>query len=584
MNKNDMSILIGGDAGQGIQSTGNGFIQSLTKAGLFPFGRQDYRSRIRGGHNFFEIRVSEEEIYTHTDGVDLLVALTKDSVEKHLDEIVPGGGVLYDEDFDLDSDRFDDRDVQPFPVPFTSIATDEGGAKVMANTAAIGAMAGLTGFDTSYINEIIEENFSVKGDSVVENNIQVAKAGKEYVESKAYEFDYELSSLSGVPDRMVIDGNQAFALGAVTGGCNFVSAYPMTPSTSILEWLTKHSAELDIVIKQPESELAAINIALGASHVGARSLVTTSGGGFSLMVEALGLAGMTETPIVIAEVQRPGPSTGLPTRTEQGDLSSIVFASQGDSPRLVLAPATIEEAFRAGKRAFDLAERYQLPVVVLSDQHLADSIRAIRPEEFDTTVDIDRGELLSEEELEELEGDYLRHEFTESGVSPRAVPGNKNAVYKTTGNEHDERGDITEDPDTRSRMMDKRMKKVDTALDKEFDGPVLYGPEEADLTFIGWGSTYGAIREAVDRLNEDGKKANFYHFDEIWPLAAGEVKDLLESDQRTVVVENNFSGQLASLITRETGARVPDTVLKYDGRPFTPESILAEVRDLEEVE
>lgn len=584
MKKNDMSILIGGDAGQGIQSTGKGFIQSLTKAGLFPFGRQDYRSRIRGGHNFFEIRISDEQIYTHTDGVDLLVALTEDSVEKHLDEMVAGGGVIYDEDFDLEEGLFEGRDVKSFPVPITNIATDEGGAAVMANTAAVGAVAGLTGFDTSYVNEIIEENFAVKGDSVVENNVQVAEAGKEYVESKGYEFDYELSSQPKTSDRMVIDGNQAFALGAVTAGCNFISAYPMTPSTSILEWLTKHSAELDIVIKQPESELAAINMAIGAGHVGARSLVTTSGGGFSLMVESLGLAGITETPIVIAEVQRPGPSTGLPTRTEQGDLASVVFASQGDSPRLVLAPATIEEAFQAGKRAFDLAEKYQLPVVVLSDQHLADSIRAIPPEEFDTSVDIDRGELLSEEELEKLESDYLRHEFTESGVSPRAIPGNKNAVYKTTGNEHDERGDITEDPELRTKMMEKRMRKEDTALDKEFDGPVLYGPEKAELTFVGWGSTYGAIRETVDRLNEDGKPANFYHFDELWPLKAGEVSDLMESDRRTVVVENNFSGQLASLITRETGAGTPDRILKYDGRPFTPEKILAELQDLEEVE
>jgi len=584
MKKNDMTVLIGGDAGQGIQSTGKGFIQSLTKAGLFPFGRQDYRSRIRGGHNFFEIRISEKQVYTHTDGVDLLVALTEESVEKHLDEIVPGGGVLYNENFDIDSGTFEGRDVKAFPVPFTTIATDEGGAKVMANTAAIGAVAGLTGFDTSYINSIIKKNFAVKGDSVVENNVKVAEAGKEYVESKGYEFDYELTEQPETPDRMVIDGNQAFALGAVTGGCNFISAYPMTPSTSILEWITKHSAELDVVIKQPESELAAINMAIGAGHVGARSLVTTSGGGFSLMVEALGLAGMTETPVVIAEVQRPGPSTGLPTRTSQGDMSSVVFASQGDSPRLVLAPATIEEAFEAGKRAFNLAERYQMPVIVLSDQHLADSIRAVHPDEFDTTVEIDRGELMSEEELEGLEGNYLRHEFTESGISPRAIPGNKNAVYKTTGNEHDERGDITEDPELRTRMMDKRMRKEDTALEAEFDGPVLYGPDEADLTFIGWGSTYGAIREAVDRLNENGNRANFYHFDEIWPFKAGEVKNLLESSRRTVLVENNFSGQLASLITRETGAETPDRILKYDGRPFTPETILGEVSDSEEVE
>ncbi len=583
MKQNDMTVVIGGDAGQGIQSTGKGFVQALTKSGLFPFGRQDYRSRIRGGHNFYEIRISDEQIYTHSDGIDLLVALTEDSIDKHIEDMDSGSGVIYDEDFDLDEEAFSDREVKFFPVPLKSIATEEGGAKVMANTAAIGAVVGLTDFDISYVKQIIEENFGVKGGNVVENNIQVAEAGKEYVEAKGYDFDYDLEPLSDRPDRMVINGNQAFAFGAAVGGCNFVSAYPMTPSTSILEWLTKHAEELDIVTKQPESELAAISIAIGASHVGARPLVTTSGGGFSLMVEALGLAGTTETSLVIAEVQRPGPSTGLPTRTEQGDLESVVFASQGNSPRLVLAPANIEEAFQAGKRAFNLAEKYQTPVIVLSDQHLADSVRPVDPDEFDTESKIDRGELLTEEELKDLDGNYLRHRFTESGISPRAIPGNKNAVYKTTGNEHDERGDVTEDPEIRSKMMEKRMKKMDTAREEDFDGPIRYGPAEADKTFIGWGSTYGAIREAVDRLNRDGDVANFYHVDEIWPMKGSEIGGIIEGASKVIVVENNYSGQLASLIKRETGCDLPDKILKYDGRPFTPEAILDELKEIEEV-
>ncbi len=583
MKQNDMTVVIGGDAGQGIQSTGKGFVQSLTRSGLFPFGRQDYRSRIRGGHNFYEIRISDEEIYTHTDGIDLLVALTEDSIEEHIDEMASGGGIIHDEDFDLEADGFSDREVNFFPVPLKTIATEEGGAEVMANTAAIGAVSGLTKFDLSYVKQIIEENFGVKGGNVVENNIQVAEAGKEYVEAKEYNFDYEISPASNKPDRMVINGNEAFAFGAAVGGCNFVSAYPMTPSTSILEWLTKHAEELDIVTKQPESELAAISIAIGASHVGARPLVTTSGGGFSLMVEALGLAGTTETSLVIAEVQRPGPSTGLPTRTEQGDLESVVFASQGSSPRIVLAPATIEEAFQAGKRAFNLAEKYQTPVVVLSDQHLADSVRAVDPGEFKVDSEIDRGELLDEEDLEDLDGNYLRHEFTESGISPRAIPGNENAVYKTTGNEHNERGEVTEDPEVRNRMMEKRMKKMDTAREEAFSGPILYGPDEADITFIGWGSPYGAIRETVDRLNEEGAVANFYHLNEIWPLKGDQVKELIENVNKLVVVENNYSGQLANLIKRETGCQLPERILKYDGRPFTPETILEELNELEEV-
>ncbi|MFW6071227.1 MAG: 2-oxoacid:acceptor oxidoreductase subunit alpha [Candidatus Bipolaricaulota bacterium] len=580
---NDMNILVGGDAGQGIQSTGFGFIQALARGGLFPFGRQDYRSRIRGGHNFFEIRVSDREIYTHSSGVDLLVALSEESIEKHLDEMVPGSGVIYDDDFGLDEGELVEEGVKPFPVPLKSIATEEGGAEVMANTAAIGAIVGLTGFDITYVNEIIEENFGVKGGNVVENNLKVAVAGKEYVESKNYELDYEITARPDEPDRMVIDGNQAVAFGALTAGCNFVSAYPMTPSTSILEWLAKHSEEAGIVIKQPESELAAISIAIGAAHVGARPLVTTSGGGFSLMTEAIGLAGTTETPLVIAEVQRPGPSTGLPTRTEQGDLFSIIAASQGESPRIVIAPATIEEAFRAGKRAFDLAEKYQTPVIILSDQHLADSIRAIDPERFDAKVDIDRGEFLTEEDLENLDGDYLRHEFTDSGISPRAIPGNRYATYKTTGNEHDEKGDVTEDPETRTRMMEKRMRKLDTALEEDVRGPVRYGPGESDLTFLGWGSTYGAVREVVDRLNDQGVRANFYHLNDLHPLPGEEVEEVLHEAERVLVVENNYSGQLADLITKETGIKLPDRILKYDGRPFTPDDIMAEVEEFEEV-
>lgn len=583
MVENDMKIIIGGDAGNGIQSTGLGFVQSLARAGLFPFGRQDYRSRIRGGHNFFEIRVSEEEIYTHSSGVELLIALTKESVEQHLEEMTQGSGVIYDEDFDLDEDKLMERGIEPFPVPITSIATEEGGAKIMANTAAIGAIVGLTEFDIAYVNEIIKENFGAKGGNVVDNNLKVAEAGKEYVESKGYEFDYELSARADQPDRMVIDGNQAIGFGALTAGCNFVSAYPMTPSTSILEWLAKHAEEADIVIKQPESELAAINIAIGAGHVGARPLVTTSGGGFSLMTEAFGLAGTTETPLVIAEVQRPGPSTGLPTRTEQGDLASIVSASQGESSRIILAPATIEEAFQAGKRAFDLAEKYQMPVVILSDQHLADSIRAVDPDRFDTEVDIDRGEFLTEEDLEDMDGDYLRHEFTESGISARAVPGNKYATYKTTGNVHDQRGDVTEDPELRNRMLEKRTRKMDTAMEEDIQGPVLYGPDEADVTFLGWGSTYGAVREAVDRLNENGKQANFYHLHDLYPLPGESVKEVVDEAGRVIVVENNYSGQLADLITKETGIKFPDKILKFDGRPFTPEDVLVELEEYEEV-
>lgn len=577
----DMTIVFGGDAGQGIRSTGLGFIKANARSGLFPFGRQDYKSRIRGGHNFFEIRVAREEIYSHTEGIDLLVAITEETVTEHLEEIVAGGGIIYDEGLDVNPEELKNNGVEPYPVPLNRIAMEEGGAKIMANTAAIGAIVGLTGFDLSYIEGIIEENFAVKGDEVVQNNLDVARAGVEYVDSHGYSANYHLEPVPESEERMVINGNQAFALGAVAGGCNFVSAYPMTPSTSILEWITKHSQELSIVTKQPESELAAVNMAIGASHVGARALVTTSGGGFSLMVEALGLAGMTETPLVIAEVSRPGPSTGLPTRTGQGDLMSVVHASQGDFPRIVLTPGTISEAFQAGARSFNLAEKYQTPVITLSDQHLADSIRAVDPGIIDMEgVEIDRGELLTEEELDSLEGTYLRHEFTETGVSPRALPGHENAVYKTTGNEHTEKGDITEDPEIRMKMMDKRAKKAETALENDIESPIAEGPEDAEISLLCWGSTYGAAKEAIERLPEKGVRANLCHLRDAWPFPAEEVTGFLDGAEKTVLVEGNGSGEMKKLISQETGRVVDHEVLKYDGRPFTPDYIVEKVEEV----
>lgn len=581
MSTEDITIVFGGDAGQGIRSTGLGFIKAIARSGLFPFGRQDYRSRIRGGHNFFEVRVNTNQIYTHTEGIDLLVAITEDTTTEHLDEIVKGGGVIYDEDFEIDESKVEDKEVNLFPLPLSRIAMEEGGAKIMANTAAIGAVVGLADFDISYPEQIIEENFAVKGDAVVQNNLDVLQAGRDYVESHDYDFGYQLEPAEQKPKRMVINGNHAFALGAVTAGCNFVSAYPMTPSTSILEWITKHSKELKIVTKQPESELAAINIAIGASYVGARVLVTTSGGGFSLMVEALGLAGMTETPLVIAEVQRPGPSTGLPTRTEQGDLLSVIRASQGEFPRIVLTPGTIEQAFEAGARSFNLAEKYQLPVIVLSDQHLADSIRAIDADRISMEdVQIDRGALMSKDDLDSVDGTYYRHKFTDSGISPRALPGHENAVYKTTGNEHDERGDITEDQEIRTKMVDKRMKKLETALERDIRPPDPYGQKEAEVSLINWGSTYGAVREAVDRLNAMEVSANSYHILDSWPLPKEELLGLFENMNTTVLVEGNGTGQMGKLLTQEANFSSDHRILKYDGRPFTPEYIMERVKEV----
>jgi 2-oxoglutarate ferredoxin oxidoreductase subunit alpha len=350
----------------------------------------------------------------------------------------------------------------------------------------------------------------------------------------------------------------------------------MTPATSIIEWMAKHEHEFGVVTKHAEDEIAAVCMAIGANFVGARAMTATSGGGFALMSEALGLAGMNEVPLVLFEAQRGGPSTGLPTRTEQSDLLFLLNASQGEFPRLLLAPGTIEENFEVGWRAFNLAEKYQTPVLVLSDQLLASSVRTIEIDSIEfEKVEIDRGQLLDKEELDELEEPYKRHAFTEDGISPRAVPGHPKAVYATASDEHDEFGHITEDMENRAKMMRKRMTKLETAR-QDIGPPTRYGPEEAPLVLIGWGSTYGVLRETVDRL--DGQ-ARLVHFCDLWPFPVEAAKDALQGG-KLVVVENNYTAQFKRLLQSETCIEVDHCILRYDGRAFSPEDVLAGLKEV----
>ena len=575
MSINDMCFKIAGEAGQGVESSGAGFAQALARGGLHIFAMQDYMSRIRGGHNFFQIRVAHHDIYSHTDEVHLLLAMNKQAIEEHRAEIVEGGGVIYDQGLRVEAKELEDEGIRAFPSPLVEIAEEVGGHRVMVNTAAIAVATGITGYSFEKIAGVIEKNFAKKGKGVVDSNLQVAEASYQFAQDTyAREFEHCLEVVDA-PPRMIIHGNHAFCLGALASGCRFISAYPMTPATPIMEWMAAHAAEYGIVVKQTEDEIAAINMAIGANHVGVRGMAATSGGGFSLMVEALGLAGMTETPLVIVEAQRPGPSTGFATRTEQGDLRFVLHASQGDFPRLVLTPGTVEQVFEAGARAFNLAERYQTPVIVLYDQFLANSFRTVDLDAFDFEgVKIDRGELLSPEDLDKLEGDYQRFAFTESGISARALPGSHpKAVYPVTSNEHGPDGHIWEDKENRIRMMNKRMRKLEAARGDIWQ-PELYGPEEAEVTFVAWGSTYGSLREAVDRLNKEGTSANMLHLLQVWPFPKERVSETLGGAKRVIGVEQNYSAQLAGLIRQETGIEVEANILKYDGRPFSVDYIL----------
>ena len=573
---NEMSILIGGDAGQGVESGGAGFAQAFARAGLHVYAMQDFRSRIRGGHNFFQMRLSERPVYSHRDPVQLVVALNPESVSMHLDHIADGGAVIFADSFKIDEAPLRERGISVDSLPLLKIA-EQHGNRIMMNTAALGATAGITGFPLEFLEGVIRQNFAVKGQAAVDANLAVARDAYDAAKTRyGDDFPHRLAPVQGAPRRMLMNGNQALALGALAGGCRFISAYPMTPATSVIEWLAAAPAEYGVVTKHTEDEIAAVCMAIGASFTGARAMTATSGGGLSLMVEAMGLAGITEVPLVIVDAQRGGPSTGMPTHTEQSDLLFVVHASQGEFPRMVLAPGNVEECFEAGWRALNLADRYQCPVVVMTDTLLASSLQTVDADEIDfRNVTIDRGKTL--DGSRPIPDGYKRFEYSDDGVSPRAFPGNPDAIVTASSDEHDEAGHISEDSDIRIRMMRKRMQKLETARG-EMRTPSLYGPENADITLITWGSTYGVCRHAVDLLNESGESARMLHFGDVWPVPVDAVGAVLRSCRRTVVVEQNYTSQLAALLRMTTGFEANVTLTNYDGRPFGPDEIVAAVR------
>jgi 2-oxoglutarate ferredoxin oxidoreductase subunit alpha len=584
MPKNDLTFTIGGEAGQGLESSSAGFAHALAHGGLHIFTLMDYRSRIRGGHNFAQIRVHSEPIYSHRDDIHLLLALSEESIRRHLDELVAGGGIVFDADMPVAEDlksQMEASPVQPFAMPLKRMATELGGSAVMMNTAAMAAAAGVMSYPLSYIEAIIRQNFKKKGAEVTDANLKVADAAYTFaVKEYAPRFEHKLEPIAGAPPRMLLNGNEAFGFGALAGGCRFVSGYPMTPGSPVLEWLAGRADKHGIVVKHTEDEVAAICMAIGAGHVGARALTPTSGGGFSLMVEALGFAGMSETPVVIYEAQRPGPSTGLPTRHEQSDLLFALHASQGEFPRIVLTPGTVEESFEAGWRAFNFADKYQTPVIVLSDHFLATSSRTVDLDAFDLDqVQIERGKLLTPAELDQWAGEYLRYENAADGVSPRALPGHPKAVYVAEGNDHDSDSGINEEIGPRVAQMDKRMKKLETAR-AEMRPPARFGPADAPVLLIGWGSTVGPAREALKMLNARKPVAQYVHISDIWPFPADAVGEILAGAKLAICVEQNATGQLAKLIQQETGFSMDNLLLKYDGRAFSADYVADGVQEV----
>lgn len=564
----DVNFMVGGEAGQGVQSVGFILAKAFTRGGYHVFADQNYESRVRGGHNFFRIRVKDSRVVAIAEPVDMLLALNKESIDLHRKELAARGVIVFDEEKVKDIGGNGNL----LGVPLTRLAEESAGNKLMANTVALGAALGLVGYDLEILDKILREHF---GASVIgEGNVKAARAGYEYAQQNFKEdFNYHLSPISDAK-RMLLTGNEAIALGAIAAGCKFMAAYPMTPATSIMEYVAAKAKDLDLIVVPAEDEISAINMIIGTGYAGVRAMTATSGSGFCLMVEGLGLAGITETPIVIVNGQRPGPATGLPTRTEQSDLEFVLHASHGEFPRAVLAPATVEDAFWLTIKAFNLAEKYQLPAILLTDQHLASSYTTV--DRFDLSkVTIERGLLFSAEQVGESE--YKRHKITKSGISPRAFPGQEGILVVTDADEHNEEGHLIEDAETRTQMMQKRMRKL-FSLKQEIAPPRLYGPKKAETILIGWGSTYGAIREAVDMLRAERASVNLLHLNELWPFPTEAVADALDNARSSYVIENNATGQLSHLIQKEASRKISGRILKYDGRPFTPAYIAREVR------
>jgi len=565
----EINFLIGGEAGQGVQSMGYILAKTMAKAGYYVFANQDYESRVRGGHNFFQIRVSDRRVNAVGSQLDLIIALNEETLHRHQTSLGPQGVVI--------AEQIDDQMLPEIPiitVPFESLAQQETGRTIMRNTVALGAALGLFHFEFAILATVLEETFLRKSSEVANLNVRAARCGYDYIKKFQGENRVNIVLTPKVAiSEMIVNGVEAVALGALAAGCKFMSGYPMTPSTGIMQFFAGKAREYDVVFEQAEDEIAALNMIIGASFVGVRAMTATSGGGFALMVETLSLSGMTETPVVIALGQRAGPATGLPTRTEQGELEFAIYAGHGMFPRAVFAPGTVEDAFKLTVRAFNVAERFQVPVIILTDTFLSDSYVTTPPFNL-KEIRIDRGKVLSDEELHSLgKYQYKRHKLTKNGISPRVFPGHPHALVGTDSDEHTEEGHITESAEVREQMVEKRLKKHEL-LRQAIHAPFTLGPDDAKTALVCWGSSFGAVKEALHKINEEGSQVRMIHLSELWPFPQSAFVAAVGKTQKFIVVESNATGQLAHLIRSETGLQAERIILRFDGRPLTPSYIL----------
>lgn len=554
MSQANINIVIGGGAGQGLATIGQLVSKAAVRAGYHLLVKQDYMSRIRGGHNFFALRIGPDPVDAPTDEINILVALDENTVDQHKDELTEDGIVIAGSDIDT-------GDLKALKIPLKELADKP----LYYNIVALGVLGSTICQDSSLLEELVAQTFAKKGKEIVNTNIEVLKKAYKWVKDQDFDFSCIAPAKEKTATKLMLNGNESIAMGALAAGCNFISFYPMTPGTSVATAMINKGRKLGLQFEQVEDEIAAMNMALGASCAGARAMVTTSGGGFALMVEGISLAGVSETPIVSVIAQRPGPATGMATRTEQADLNLVLYAGHGEFPRAIFAPGTVEECFYLTHRAFDLAEKYQTPMFILTDQYLADSYRDVEMFDLDTLPETAKPMLKPTEEP------YLRYKLTDDGVSPRLVPGFSETLLRSDSHEHAEDGHITESGVNRVQQNSKRIVKG-CGLWQDVIGPDYYGEEGADVVLMCWGSSLGSCLEAAD-LMED-KTVGVLHFKQVYPLREEQFMDYLEKAGSVVAVEGNATGQFAKLVAQETGFRVGSYILRFDGRPLTPTYVL----------
>lgn len=576
----DIQWMIGGEAGYGIMTTGAMMSKIFTRLGLSVFDYVEYPSLIRGGHNAYYVRASDEEVFSQKRPVDILVALNRETIDKHKQELSPNALIIFDPNFvKAEASEFSPGHII-VQVPFLELTKQVGADRLMINTVSVGASLALFYNDFSVLSKMMQDTFGKKGEEVVTLNINTSKAGFDYV-AKTYSGKSSFVVTKKEQTHLLIGGAEALALGAIRAGVKFAAIYPMTPINGVLTTLAAHALKYNIVVKEPEDEISGINMAIGASFAGVRSLAATSGGGFSLMTEGIGLAAQAEVPLVVIEGMRPGPATGMPTWTGQGDLRFVLHAHQDDFPRIVIAPGDMVEAFSYTMQAFNLAEKYQLVVIVLTDKYMNEGHATVSSSELRAQSEnykIDRGKLLSDQEAS-VTPDYKRYALVDDGISPRSIPGQKGGIALTGSDEHDEKGLYNEESDVRVNMMNKRFKKLTMALN-QISPPDFYGDKEAPLTVIAFGSTKLPILEAMKWLKKEGKSFNYLKVSYLSPFPTQEVTQVIENAKKTLVIENNMSGQFEGLIREHTGLSVTDRLRKYDGRPFYPEEIVEKIRSM----